>query len=88
MSLCTDTCSIPGVSQHFCDKDSQLLLSVCSRGACIKITASDTLDVTYCVLLCDVNNVRTSDVWLTVHRNLVWIRNQLDVTYVLSLFLL
>jgi hypothetical protein len=25
-----------------------------------------------------------SDVWLTVHRNLVWVRNQLDVTYVLS----
>jgi len=23
-------------------------------------------------------------VWLTVHRNLVWLRNQLDVTYVLS----
>jgi hypothetical protein len=26
--------------------------------------------------------------WLTVHRNSVWIRNQLDVIYVLSLFLL
>jgi len=25
-----------------------------------------------------------SDVWLTVHRNLVSIRNQLDVIYVLS----
>jgi len=25
-----------------------------------------------------------SDVWLTVHRNSVWIRNQLDVTFVLS----
>jgi len=25
-----------------------------------------------------------SDVWLNVHRNLVWIRNQLDVIYVLS----
>ena len=25
-----------------------------------------------------------SDVWLTVYRNSVWIRNQLDVTYVLS----
>ena len=25
-----------------------------------------------------------SDVWLTVHRNLVWMRNQLDVTYVLA----
>ena len=25
-----------------------------------------------------------SDVWLTVHLNLVWIRNPLDVTYVLS----
>jgi len=24
------------------------------------------------------------DVWLTVHRNLVWVRNQLDITYVLS----
>jgi len=24
------------------------------------------------------------DVWLTVHRNSVWIRNQLDVTFVLS----
>ena len=24
------------------------------------------------------------DVWLTVHCNLVWVRNQLDVTYVLS----
>ena len=29
-----------------------------------------------------------SDMWLTVRRNLVWIRNQLDVTYVLYLFLL
>ena len=28
-----------------------------------------------------------TDVWLTVHRNSVWIRNQLDVTFVLSLFL-
>ena len=25
-----------------------------------------------------------SDVWLTVHHNSVWIRNQLDVTFVLS----
>ena len=25
-----------------------------------------------------------SDVWLAVHRNSVWIRNQLDVTFVLS----
>jgi len=25
-----------------------------------------------------------SDVWLTVHLNSVWIRNQLDITYVLS----
>jgi len=25
-----------------------------------------------------------TDVWLTVHRNSVWIRNQLDVTFVLS----
>jgi len=25
-----------------------------------------------------------SDVWLTVHRNSVWIGNQIDVTYVLS----
>jgi len=25
-----------------------------------------------------------SDVWLTVHRNSLWVRNQLDVTYVLS----
>jgi len=24
-----------------------------------------------------------TDVWLTVHRNSVWIRNQLDVTFVL-----
>jgi len=24
------------------------------------------------------------DVWLTVHRNSVWIRNQIDVTFVLS----
>ena len=23
-----------------------------------------------------------SDVWLTVHRNSVWIRNQLDITFV------
>jgi hypothetical protein len=28
-----------------------------------------------------------SDMWLTVHRNSVWIRNQLDVTFVLFLFL-
>jgi len=28
--------------------------------------------------------IRVSDVWLTVHRNSVWIRNQLDVTFVLS----
>jgi len=25
-----------------------------------------------------------TDVWVTVHRNSVWVRNQLDVTYVLS----
>jgi len=29
-----------------------------------------------------------SDVWLTVHRNSVWIRNQLDVTLCYPLFLL
>jgi len=29
-----------------------------------------------------------SDVWLTVPRNSLWIRNQLDVTFVLSFFLL
>ena len=27
---------------------------------------------------------RISDMWLTVHRNLLWIKNQLDVIYVLS----
>ena len=32
------------------------------------------------------SSIRTakSDVWLTVHRNRVWKRNQLDVTFVLS----
>ena len=30
------------------------------------------------------NSVCVSDVWLTVHRNSVWIRNQLDVAFVLS----
>ena len=29
-----------------------------------------------------------SDVWLTVHHNSVWIRNQLDVTLCYTLFLL
>jgi hypothetical protein len=29
-----------------------------------------------------VNTFLYSDVWLTVHRNSVWIRNQLDVTFV------
>jgi len=29
-------------------------------------------------------SLRKSDVWLTVHRNSVWIRNQLDVIFVLS----
>jgi len=29
-----------------------------------------------------------SDVWLTVHRNSVWIRNQLDVTLCYPFFLL
>ena len=29
-------------------------------------------------------NSVNSDVWLTVHRNSVWIRSQLDVTFVLS----
>jgi len=29
-----------------------------------------------------------SDVWLTVHRNSVWIRNQIDVTLCYPLFLL
>jgi len=35
-----------------------------------------------------VNDLRRSDVWLTVHRNSVWIRNQLDVTLCYTLFLL
>ena len=40
---------------------------------------TNTLNLTKVMsLMCE------SDVWLTVHRNLVWIRNQLDVTYVLS----
>ena len=28
-----------------------------------------------------IRNTHKSDVWLTVHRNSVWIRNQLDVTF-------
>ena len=35
-----------------------------------------------------VHTVCTSDVWLTVHCNSVWIRNQLDVTLCYPLFLL
>ena len=34
------------------------------------------------------NIVLLSDVWLTVHRNSVWKRNQLDVTLCYPLFLL
>jgi hypothetical protein len=32
----------------------------------------------------DGRDKQKSDVWLTVHRNSVWIRNHLDVTFVLS----
>ena len=37
--------------------------------------------------LCWQEIQKISDVWLTVHRDSVWIRNQLDVTFVLSFVL-
>ena len=36
----------------------------------------------------NIRNNRNSDVWLTVHRNSVWKRNQVDVTLCYPLFLL